>query len=75
MATCLSPRTSGVIPEHWPKPNAASFGAQSRIELHPVFPDREGLAARHISGPDGVHDVIELLRLNYERASAESARR
>jgi len=55
----------------FPKAVWRELRAQGRIEPHPVFPDREGLAARQISGPDDVHDVIELLRLNYERASAD----
>jgi hypothetical protein len=48
---------------------------RGRIEPHPVFPEREGPAVRRISGPDDVRDVIELLRLNYERATADCDRR
>jgi hypothetical protein len=40
---------------------------EGRIVHHPVFPGREGPAARRIQGPGDVADVIELLRLNYER--------
>ena len=43
---------------------------QGRIEPHPVFPAREGPAARRIASESDVRDVIELLRLNYERALA-----
>ena len=43
---------------------------QGRIEYHPVFPDKEGPAARRIHGEDDVLDAIELLRLNYERVVA-----
>jgi hypothetical protein len=43
---------------------------QGRIEPHPVFPDREGLAARRIENDADVRDVIELLRLNYKRSIA-----
>jgi hypothetical protein len=44
---------------------------QGRIVPHPVFPDaRQGPAARRIDGDDDVRDVIELLRLNYDRAVA-----
>src|SRR3712207_3584838 len=39
-----------------------------RIVPHPVFPDREGPAARRIASDDDVRDVIALLWLNYERA-------
>ena len=41
---------------------------QGRIEPHPVFPDKEGPAARRIVDDEDVRDVIELLRLNYVRA-------
>ena len=41
---------------------------QGRIDYHPVFPGKPGYAARRISSPDDVRDVIELLRLNYDRA-------
>ena len=40
---------------------------EGRIEPHPVFPDREGPAARRIDGDGDVSDVIALMRLNYER--------
>jgi hypothetical protein len=43
---------------------------QGRIVPHPVFPDRQGPAARRIEGEDDVRDVIELMRLNYDRAIA-----
>jgi hypothetical protein len=41
---------------------------QGRIDYHPVFPGKPGFAARTIENDDDVRDVIELLRLNYERA-------
>jgi hypothetical protein len=40
-----------------------------RIVHHPVFPGREGPAARRIESQADVDDVIDLLRLNYERLS------
>jgi hypothetical protein len=43
---------------------------QGRIVPHPVFPDARGPAARRIESEADVRDVIELLRLNYERAMA-----
>jgi hypothetical protein len=42
--------------------------AQGRIVPHPVFPDKHGPAARKIENEDDVRDVIELMRLNYDRA-------
>jgi hypothetical protein len=41
-----------------------------RVVHHPVFPGREGPAARRIDGDEDVRDVIELLRLNYDRVVA-----
>lgn len=41
-----------------------------RIEEHPVFPGREGPAARRIGGERDVRDVIEMMRLNYDRVVA-----
>jgi hypothetical protein len=43
---------------------------EGRIEDHPVFPGKPGLAARRIEGADDVRDVIALLRLNYDRVAA-----
>ena len=51
----------------FPKPVWAKLMREHRIVHHPVFPDREGPAARRIEGEDDVRDVIELMRLNYER--------
>jgi hypothetical protein len=47
---------------------------QGRVEPHPVFPGREGLAARELRTADDIRDVIELMRLNYERAAARQRR-
>jgi hypothetical protein len=41
-----------------------------RIVPHPVFPQSQGPAARRIDAEADVRDVIELLRLNYDRAVA-----
>ena len=43
---------------------------QGRIDYHPVFPGKPGYAARRIENDDDVRDVIELIRLNYDRAVA-----
>jgi hypothetical protein len=40
---------------------------QGRIVHHPVFPGRQGPAARRIEDEADVADVIVLLRLNYDR--------
>jgi Luciferase len=54
----------------FPKPLWTELFKQARITYHPVFPDREGPAARRIDDADDVRDVIELMRLNYERVVA-----
>ena len=41
---------------------------QGRIDYHPVFPGKPGYAARRIENDEDVRDVIELIRLNYDRA-------
>jgi len=41
---------------------------QGRVVDHPVFPGKLGPAARRIASDADVRDVIELLRLNYDRA-------
>jgi hypothetical protein len=38
-----------------------------RVVDHPVFPGKPGPAARRIEGEDDVRDVIDLMRLNYDR--------
>jgi hypothetical protein len=43
-----------------------------RIEAHPVFPGREGPGARRIAEDADVRAVVELMRLNYERAIARA---
>jgi len=54
----------------FPKDVWAELFAARRITHHPVFPDRDGPAARRIETEDDVRDVIALLRLNYDRAVA-----
>ena len=41
--------------------------AEGRVVDHPVFPGKPGPAARAIASEDDVRDVIELMRLNYDR--------
>ena len=53
----------------FPKDVWAELKAQGRIVDHPVFPGKAGLGARRIENEDDVADVIELLRLNYDRLS------
>src|SRR3954447_2432204 len=51
----------------FPKQRWAELFAQGRITHHPVFPGKEGPAARAIADEDDARDVIALLRLNYDR--------
>ena len=52
----------------FPKPVWVELNKQGRIVDHPVFPGKQGPAARRIENEDDVRDVIELMRLNYDRA-------
>jgi glyoxylase-like metal-dependent hydrolase (beta-lactamase superfamily II) len=47
---------------------------QGRIDYHPVFPGKPGYAARQIKTEEDVRDVIELIRLNYDRAVERDGR-
>ena len=40
---------------------------QGRIDYHPVFPGKPGYGARRIESDEDLRDVIELMRLNYDR--------
>jgi hypothetical protein len=54
----------------FPKPLWAELMDQGRIVPHPVFPDSQGPGARRIEEEGDVRDVIELMRLNYDRTVA-----
>jgi hypothetical protein len=54
----------------FPKSVGARLRQQGRIGAHPVMPDNPGWGARRIDGAADVREVIELLRLNYERVVA-----
>ncbi len=51
----------------FPKAVWKELHEEGRIDYHPVFPGKPGYAARRIETEDDVRDVIELLRLNYDR--------
>lgn len=48
----------------------ASLREQGRVVDHPVFPGKDAMAARRIDDDEDVRDVIELMRLNYDRIVA-----
>jgi hypothetical protein len=52
---------------NFPKEVWTELRGQGRIVPHPVFPDKEGPAARRIENEADVRDIIALLRLNYDR--------
>ena len=54
----------------FPKSVWAELREQGRIGYHPVFPNKQGPAARRIQDEADVRDVIELLRINYDRVLA-----
>lgn len=55
----------------FPKDVWSELFRQGRVVHHPVFPGKEGPAARRIEDDDDVRDVIALMRLNYERLAAK----
>ncbi len=54
----------------FPKATWHELHDAGRIDFHPVFPGKPGYAARAIRNEEDVHDVIALLRVNYDRAVA-----
>ncbi|MDQ3985235.1 MAG: DUF5519 family protein [Actinomycetota bacterium] len=54
----------------FPKRLGLELREQGRVVDHPVFPGKPGFAARAIRGRADVLDVIELMRLNYDRIVA-----
>jgi hypothetical protein len=54
----------------YPKDVWTRLFEQGRIDYHPVFPGEPGFGARRIETEKDVRDVIELMRLNYERVVA-----
>jgi hypothetical protein len=58
-----------------PKDLWAELFAAGRVVEHPVFPGKQGPAARRIAGPEDVEDVIAVMRLNYERVLARQTAR
>jgi hypothetical protein len=51
----------------FPREVGAELREQGRVGPHPVNPHSPKLAARRIENEDDVRDVIELMRLNYDR--------
>jgi Family of unknown function (DUF5519) len=54
----------------FPKEVGARLREEGRVGPHPVAPHKPAWAARRIETEDDVRDVIALMRLNYERATA-----
>src|SRR3954454_439270 len=53
----------------FPRATWRELRGQGRITEHPVFPGKEGPAARRIEDERDVDDVIALMRLNYDRVA------
>jgi len=51
----------------FPRDVGTALRGAGRVGPHPVNPHSPKLAARRIDGPEAVADVLELLRLNYDR--------
>jgi hypothetical protein len=56
----------------FPKDVGAELHEQGRVGPHPVAPHKVTWASRAIESADDVRDVIALMRLNYDRATAHS---
>ncbi len=54
----------------FPKQVWGELSDERRIGPHPVFPEKQGPAARRIEDEEDVRDVIALMRLNYDRVVA-----
>jgi hypothetical protein len=58
----------------FPKKVRDKLIAQGRASVHPPLPD-SGWVRRRMDGPEDVEAVIELFRMNYDRAKARDERR
>jgi Family of unknown function (DUF5519) len=56
----------------FPRDVGARLKAEGRVVDHPVFPGKPGPAARRIEAEGDVQDVIDLMRLNYDRVTSRS---
>jgi Family of unknown function (DUF5519) len=54
----------------FPKEVGAQLREEGRVGPHPVAPNKPAWAARRIKTEADVRDVIELIRLNYDRVVA-----
>ena len=54
----------------FPREIGAELREQGRVGPHPVNPHSTKMAARRIESDTDVRDVIELMRLNYDRVTA-----
>jgi Family of unknown function (DUF5519) len=54
----------------FPKEVGERLREEDRVGPHPVAPHKPAWAARRIENDGDVRDVIELMRLNYERVTA-----
>lgn len=57
---------------YFSKEMGSELREQGRVGPHPVAPKSPKLASRQINSNDDVLDVIELMRLNYDRITGDS---
>ena len=57
----------------FPKKLGLRLRTEGRVIDHPVFPGKPGFAARRIEDDADIRDVIEMMRLNYDRIRARDA--
>ena len=56
----------------FPKEMGVALKAEGRVADHPVFPGKPGPSARRIETGEDEREVIELLRMNYDRVVERS---
>lgn len=56
----------------FPKKLGLELRAEGRVVDHPVFPGKPGFGSRAIEDEADVRDVIDMMRLNYDRIVARS---
>jgi Family of unknown function (DUF5519) len=54
----------------FPKELGAELREQGRVGPHPVAPEKPAWGARRIEDEEDVRDVIEMMRMNYDRVVA-----
>jgi hypothetical protein len=64
----------GLADFSFPKEVREDLLRSGRAILHPAFPDSRTDASHRVRGPEDLPGVVDLFRINYERAVAREAR-